>query len=324
MLPGTETLPDVLPTDRLNPRGMPRGELRTELRVIASWRNGLTVILALGQTVGLVVGTAYVVERTGWWPLYIVTFVLMGRGFAALSILGHESAHKLLFADQRANDFVGSWLCNALGFTSQGAYRRSHFAHHRDPLGPNEPDQTLYRDYPVTWPTLRRRLRRDATGESGYKITKSLLRALGNPIARRAVLQVLAVQALLAIVLGLSVGWWAWPVLWFGPWLTVWRVINRLRAIAEHGGMTNSDDDRLTTHHVRQSWSARFWMVPYNTGWHIAHHADVGVPWRNLRRLHGELVAAGHILPSLEYPSYVALWRKLASRPIETTSRVTR
>jgi enoyl-CoA hydratase len=27
---------------------------------------------------------------------------------------------------------------------------------------------------------------------------------------------------------------------------------------------------------------ARFWIVPYNTGWHLAHHVDMGVPWRNL------------------------------------------
>jgi fatty acid desaturase len=95
--------------------------------------------------------------------------------------------------------------------------------------------------------------------------------------------------------------------------MTVWRVINRLRAIAEHGGMTRSDDRRLTTHHVHQSWLARFWMVPYNTGWHLAHHVDMGVPFRNLPALHDELVAAGWIAPGLEYPSYIALWRKLAS-----------
>ena len=73
--------------------------------------------------------------------------------------------------------------------------------------------------------------------------------------------------------------------------MTVWRVINRLRSIAEHGGMTRSKDRRLTTHHVRQTWLARFWMVPFNTGWHLAHHVDMGVPWRNLPRLHAELVS---------------------------------
>lgn len=315
MLPDALLLPRVLPTERLNGRGMAVGPLRADLRRIASWRNGFTVFSALLQTVGLIVGSASVVRHTGWWPLYAVTFVLMGRGFSLLAILGHESAHRLLFANQKVNDMVGAVLCNGLSFTSQRAYRRSHFAHHRDPLGDNEPDLTLYNSYPVTRTTLLRRLRRDVTGESGWKITRSLLRALRNPVARPSIALILAIHSVLAVFLGLTVGWWAWPVLWFAPWLTTWRVISRLRAIAEHGGMTNSDDDRLTTHHVRQSLAARFWMVPYNTGWHLAHHADMGVPWRNLPKLHAELVAAGHVMPGLTYDSYPALWRKLSSRP---------
>ena len=92
-------------------------------------------------------------------------------------------------------------------------------------------------------------------------------------------------------------------------------MINRLRSIAEHGGMARSKDRRQTTHHVRQSWLARFWMVPLNTGWHLAHHVDMGVPWRNLPKLHAELEAAGYITPELTYPSYRALWRTLRSRP---------
>ena len=100
---------------------------------------------------------------------------------------------------------------------------------------------------------------------------------------------------------------------WLAPWMTVWRVLNRLRAVAEHGGMHRSDDRRETTHHVRQSWSARFWIVPYRTGWHLAHHADMGVPWRNLTRYHRELVEAGWITPGLEYPSYRAFWKACSS-----------
>jgi len=101
--------------------------------------------------------------------------------------------------------------------------------------------------------------------------------------------------------------------LWLAPWMTVWRVLNRLRSIAEHGGMTRSTDRRLTTHHVRQSWLARFWIVPYHTGCHLAHHVDIGVPWRHLPALHRELEDAGWVVPDLVYPSYVALWRTLAS-----------
>jgi fatty acid desaturase len=102
--------------------------------------------------------------------------------------------------------------------------------------------------------------------------------------------------------------------LWLLPWMTAWRVINRLRAIAEHGGMQQSDDRRLTTHHVRQGLLARFWMVPFKTGWHLAHHVDIGVPFQNLPALHRELEAAGWVQPELEYPSYWALWRRASSR----------
>src|SRR6201999_4102579 len=80
---------------------------------------------------------------------------------------------------------------------------------------------------------------------------------------------------LVLIAIGVAVGHpWVYFILWFAPYLTVWRVINRLRSIAEHGGMQRSKDRRLTTHTVKQSWTARFVLVPYNIGWHLAHHVD--------------------------------------------------
>jgi fatty acid desaturase len=104
-------------------------------------------------------------------------------------------------------------------------------------------------------------------------------------------------------------------VVWLASWCTLWKVSNRLRAIAEHGGMERSKDRRRTTHVIRQSWMTRLTIVPYNTGWHLAHHADMGVPWRNLPTFHDELVASGWVTPDLEYPSYRAFWRACSSRP---------
>ena len=95
--------------------------------------------------------------------------------------------------------------------------------------------------------------------------------------------------------------------------MTVWRVLNRLRGIAEHGGMEHSDDRRRTTHVVRQHAAARFWIVPFNTGWHLAHHADMGVPFQHLPELHDELVASGWVTPELEHRSYTALWKAMSS-----------
>ena len=96
---------------------------------------------------------------------------------------------------------------------------------------------------------------------------------------------------LVFIAIGIALGHpWVYFILWLAPYLTVWRVINRLRSIAEHGGMQRSKDRRETTHTVRQHWLARFLLVPFHIGWHLAHHVDSGVPMANLPKLHRELV----------------------------------
>ena len=275
MVPADDLLPDVLPTDRLNARAMPVRPLRDELRRIPTLRNAVTVVMALVQTFGVVIAAAVI----GTWWAYVLAFLLMGRGHCLLNILGHEAAHRLLFPNRRVNDFVGRWLLAYPTFQAFTAYRRVHFAHHRDELGPEEPDLALYRGYPIPADSWHRKLRRDLFGISAYKNFKGLWYSLrkGSVEAR----QILAVQV---VLLAASVAFGAWPayVVWVLSWSTLWKFSNRLRAIAEHGGMERSADRRRTTHVIRQTRLARYLMVPYNTGWHLAHHVDMGVPWRNL------------------------------------------
>lgn len=304
--------PQVLPTDRLLANGMARPELRSELRRIASVRNAVTVATLWLSVVGIV---WFAVGFDTWWS-YLLAFVVMGPVYVRFAILMHEAAHRLLFANKRLNDLVGTWLIAYPAYTPIGRYRRAHFAHHREEFGPEEPDLAFYRGYPCDRRTLARRLVRDAVGISGWKNFTALLRALKYRAARPVVLQILGVQAVMWAASGLATGrWWIYPVLWWGPWMTQWRVLNRLRSIAEHGGLEQNKDRRATTHSVRQSPAARLWLVPYNTGWHLAHHVDMGVPWRNLPRFHEELVRAGYVTDGLEYPSYRALWRALSSAP---------
>ena len=44
-------------------------------------------------------------------------------------------------------------------------------------MGPKEPDIPLYANYPITRASLRRKLIRDATGRTGWKLFVGLLRA---------------------------------------------------------------------------------------------------------------------------------------------------
>jgi fatty acid desaturase len=311
VVPSADILPDVLPTARLTASAMPVPELRSQLRRIDDVRNVGSVLLTWGQALGTIGAAVWI----GHPLAYVAAFVLMGPAFARFAILGHEAAHKLLFTNKRANDAVGRWVLAYPSFVPLDAYRRGHFAHHKDEFGPDEPDLNLYNGYPITKASFRRKLWRDARGTSGWKNLKGLLAALRSKGSRSIAMRLLVMQVPLVVAAVLVGRWWLYPLLWLGPWMTSWRVINRLRSIAEHGGMQRSKDRRETTHHVRQSLWARFWMVPFNTGWHLAHHVDMGVPWRNLPKLQAELDAAGWVTPELTYPSYRALWRTLRSRP---------
>ncbi len=300
-------LPVAHETVEVRDDGRPTPALRDELRRIASWRNAGSVVSLYAQTAVLIwLSVRYV------WTLPL-TFVLMGRTFAQFASLMHEAAHRLLLADKRVNDWVGRWLLGFPAFTSTDAYRRVHMAHHRDEFGPDEPDMALYAGYPIGHASFRRKLLRDATGQTGSKLMRQLLGNVRSTDrrSRRTVWKILAIQAVLLGAAIASGHWWLYPVLWLAPYLTVWRVINRLRSIAEHGGMQRSKDRRQTTHSVRQHPVARFMLVPYHIGWHLAHHVDSGIPFRNLPRFHRALGEAGYVDASFEYPSYPAIWRAL-------------
>ncbi len=299
--PGRET-DDVMPDGRATP------QVRDQLRRIPSVRNALSVIGVHAQTLMLLV-VAVRVGPLSWIPV----FLLMGRAHAQFASLMHEAAHRLLFRDRRINDVVGRWLIGYPAFTNTDAYRRVHMAHHREEFGPHEPDMALYANYPISESSWRRKLGRDATGRTGLRLLREQVRGLRSEVAvvRRSQRRIWIVQLALFAVCALAGVWWVYPLFWLAPYLTVWRVINRLRSVAEHGGLEASDDRRVATHTVRQGWWPRFAMVPFNIGFHLAHHVDSGVPFRNLPRYHRMLCESGYVTPQMEYPRYRDLWRAL-------------
>ena len=103
LVPLDDVLPDVLPTERLNERGMATPQWRDQLRRIPNGRNVIAVSSTLAQSFGVVIVAAVI---NTWWS-YLLAFVLMTRGHVSLNILGHEAAHRLLSSNRRWNDFVG-------------------------------------------------------------------------------------------------------------------------------------------------------------------------------------------------------------------------
>jgi fatty acid desaturase len=310
VVPDPAVLTHVLPTERLLANGLLRPELRAEMRRIPNVRNALAVAACWAWLVALVAVTVRVDHPLG----YLAAVVFATPLHVRFAILMHEAAHRLLFSRTSINDAVGTWLVAYPAFVPIALYRRGHMAHHREEFGANEPDMAFYAGYPCEPAALRRRLVRDAVGISGWKNLKALFRGLRAAATRRIAASILAVQALMWAIAWITTGrWYVYPVVWLVPWMTGWRVVNRLRAIAEHGGMAHSNDRRQTTHNIRQSLLARFWIVPFHTGWHLAHHVDMGVPWTNLPRFHAELERAGYVNDAITYPNYRALWRTLVT-----------
>ena len=309
MAPAQELFGPGNATALVRPDGRPTPEFRAELRKVSNVKNALSIVLLYAQTIAIIV----VAVNLGWWA-WPIAFILMGRAHAQFAAMMHEAAHRLLFTNKKWNDAVGRWALGYIGLVSTDAYRRVHMAHHRREFGPEEPDLPLYQGYPVSQESMRRKLIRDATGQTGFRLLKSQF-APGrwkNPRQRKVLSSMLAVHSVLFAASILTGQPLVYPLLWILPFLTLWRVINRLRSIAEHGGLAASSDRRITTHCVRMDPITRFFMAPYQLGYHLAHHVDSGVPFRSLPKYHRALKESGYIFDAYEYRSYPALWKALS------------
>ena len=293
---------------RLRPDGRPRPEFRAELRRIPNVRNSFLVaaVVAYPATVCTV---AVMADHPAVW---IAAFLIMGAWFQRSLTLFHEASHRLLFTNKMANDWVGERFIGWLTFgDGSKLYRLAHSQHHRDEFGPREPDFALYARYPIPRDSMRRKLLRDAFGVSGWKNVKPALVGLLKAGRRARAAMFLGGQAIIFGIFALFGQPWLYLFLWLAPWLTYWRVFNRLRALAEHGGMTQSDDRRRTTHHIRQGWLSRNVFLSQSIGYHLAHHVDSGIPMSNLPKLQAALDEDGYITDAITYPSYRAFLRTL-------------
>lgn len=312
MAPPSTALSYNFASTKLRSDARPTPQWRAELRRISNSRNALTIAALYAQTLAIL----WLAIRLQNILMYAAAFVLMGRAHAQFASLMHESAHRLLFSNKFVNDFAGRWLLGFPGFVTTDGYRFVHTAHHRQEFGRDEPDIALYANYPITRQSFRRKIVRDALGITGVRLMRGQMQTLfrGERRSRVTQIKIFGLQIALFTV-SLIIGHpFIYLLLWLLPFLTIWRVINRLRSIAEHGGMRQDDDRRMTTHSVRQSLLARFFMVPYNIGWHLAHHVDSGIPFRSLPRYHAELRANSYVAETFEYRSYIAIWRALRAK----------
>jgi fatty acid desaturase len=255
------------------------------------------------------------------WPnplsILVALFVIGARqlGFA---VLMHEASHRSLFGNRALNDWAGNWLCAYPIWSDLNPYRPYHLKHHAKTGGPEDPDLGLVRPFPITGSSLRRKVWRDLSGQTGRKFAKGAwARTVGryriDPIARRAAQGVLVTNvALLAILT--ATGHPALYLLWVVAWLTTHTLVTRIRSIAEHA-MTPAPGDPLgNTRTTIARWWERLLIAPNRVNYHLEHHLLMTVPHYNLPRMHRLLRERGALRYACVERGYWRVLQRAASR----------
>ncbi len=291
------------------------------LRELKEWKGIALIVHAWAVIFGAIALVALLPN-----PLtYVLAVMLIGSRQLGLAILMHEGAHRCFSRNETRNLALSQWLCAYPVFAETRAYRRYHLTHHAHTQQADDPDLVLSAPFPITKASYRRKFWRDISGQTGFEQRKAqFLNALGEPswpLARRLAHfreklgPQLAVNGLLFAALALAGVWWAYPLLWLVPLFTWMMVITRIRNIAEHAVVPDSDDPLRNTRTTKASLLERAFIAPYYVNYHLEHHLMFYVPCYNLPRLHGILMRGPHAARMEVQPGYASVLRLATARP---------
>ena len=262
-------------------------ELR-EFSTPRNWRAFASLSLNWG-----VIGLSFAMAIAAPNPLTILlAIVLLGGRQLGLGVLMHDCAHLGFFKSRGVNNFVGHWLCGAPILASVHEYREYHLRHHRFAGTDEDPDIGFVKNYPVARDSLRRKLIRDLTGQTG-------IRDLFGFTLKRFVLAKhypwIVFHLLLLATLTAAGAPWAY-LMWVAAYLCVYPALSRIRQIGEHGVAVDrtSLDPRDNTSTTIASWWERILIAPNNVHYHLEHHQFAAVPPYNLAKVHHLLQSRGY------------------------------
>ncbi len=286
-------------------------------------------LAAVALTVG--VSSAAIAIGLALWPSpwVLVSVLVLGVQHHAFFILAHEAAHYRLLGHRGCNDVLGRAIGMAGGI-SMCTYRVIHRLHHNHLYGPEDPDTAIHGGYPRGVAYLWNKLAQDVAGWNAWKTyayffgapaiqdddgsgrSHKLLNDTSAGLrhaARIDRLWVIAAQLALPLAC-LALGGWRglaqYAVLWLLPLLTVLQPILRLRAICEHGAVTDLGSPLTAarsnlTGRARSgrlgdtllNLAGRALLFPHHVNHHLEHHLYPAVPHYHLPRLHRLLADKG-------------------------------
>ncbi|WP_370311423.1 fatty acid desaturase family protein [Sagittula sp.] len=266
------------------------------------------------------------------WPnplTFVLAMIVIGSRQLGLAILMHEAAHNALFRTRAWNEWAGAWLCGRPILADLASYRHYHLMHHRHTQTDKDPDLKLSAPFPTTRASLRRKLIRDLTGQTGIRqraaqiafafrlagetegvSSQDLAQAFSGPVLGKA----LIVNALLFALFWALFGWWTWFAFWLLPLLTWFQLVLRVRNIAEHGAVEKSEDPLRNTRTTLAGPLERLLVAPYWVNYHLEHHLVMHVPAYRLPMLHRMLRDKGLGERMTQANGYLDVLRQASAR----------
>ncbi|MGH7963514.1 MAG: fatty acid desaturase family protein [Candidatus Binatia bacterium] len=272
------------------------GIIGAAFAIVAAWPNPLSILLAL--------------------------FLIGGRQLG-MAILMHDAAHRVLLKHRFWNDWVGNWLCAYPVWNDLHPYRTYHLKHHTKTWTEEDPDLELATPFPISRASLRRKMWRDLSGQTGWKRFLAILnRDLGNSKGRvrrdfGAGLQALkGVLVTNGILLGLlaAFGHAEFYLLWIAAWFTTYSLVMRIRSIAEHAMVPDPKNEMQNTRTTLIHWWERLFIAPNHVNFHLEHHLLMTVPHYNLPRLHRWLRERSVLTEACISEGYLSVLQLAASK----------
>ena len=305
---------------------VPQDELDRVLEM-QDWRSWLSLALDWALVAA---SMALVALRPGILTTIVALFIIGARQLG-LTVLMHEASHWTLFKNKRVNDWAANWLCAYPTWADLRPYRSYHLQHHAKNWTEEDPDRGLASPFPVTRQSMRRKVWRDLSGQTGWKRAKvTLRRDLGkgnkensrlsmSEMSRRrgggtnALVGMVVTNGLLLALLW-SLGHPALYLLWVGAWMTTYSLAMRIRAIAEHSMPGDPADHMTNTRTTLASWWERMVVAPNRVNFHLEHPLLVAVPHYKLPAMHRMLERAGVLEGASVARGYLDVLRLASSK----------
>lgn len=261
-----------------------------ELQKLTTLRSGIVVRDTLWLWAQIILSWM-IVDRWPLWWVILVCIPVIGTRFYALFIIGHDGLHRRLFKKRWVNDLWNDLFVLAPIFSITRMNRWNHMQHHSKLALPSDPDRYKYisTNKPSRFSVLL-----VITGIAYVvKAVKNVLipniqgpegKSVPLKYSSRDLLILGICQLMLIGGLSITIGWWAYLVLWIIPVYVFTYTADIVRVFLEHSMLTDdvtADKSKRLVTYVSTPFE-RVFFAPMNMNFHSAHHLWPSIPYYNL------------------------------------------